>query len=87
MASAHKVAKTTLGKAAGVAIKHAGSGRALAEKIKQAQGGKELSKQAIYHWRTVGVPARYVLTVEQITGLPRSYLRPDLYPPERERAA
>jgi hypothetical protein len=87
MAPVGKAAKTAIGKAADTAIKHAGSGTALAKKIKQVQGGKELTKQAISHWRKIGVPHTYVLTVEQITGLPRSYLRPDLYPPERERAA
>lgn len=82
-----KVSKTELGKAAWAAIKRVGTCSALAHKIQQIQGGKTLSKQAISHWGKIGVPHNYVLTVEQITDLPRSYLRPDLYPPERERAA
>jgi DNA-binding transcriptional regulator YdaS (Cro superfamily) len=41
-----------------------------------------ISPQAIYGWRRV--PGGRVLQVEELTGIPRSELRPDLYPPERE---
>lgn len=39
---------------------------------------------AVSQWAEV--PAERVQVVEQITGIPRSELRPDLYPPEREIA-
>lgn len=29
------------------------------------------------------VPARHVIALEEITGIPREELRPDLYPPRR----
>lgn len=45
----------------------------------------EMSPSAIWQWEKV--PAECVHTVERITGIPRSELRPDLYPPEREAAA
>ena len=41
-----------------------------------------ISPQAIYGWKRV--PVERVLQVEQLTGIPRSELRPDFYPPERE---
>lgn len=45
----------------------------------------DLSPSAVWQWEKV--PAEFVHTVESITGIPRSELRPDLYPPEREAAA
>ena len=45
--------------------------------IARALGG--ITPQAISQWRRV--PAERVLDVERITGIPRSNLRPDLYPP------
>jgi len=39
--------------------------------------------QAISQWRRV--PVSRVLEVERATGVPRSELRPDIYPPELER--
>jgi len=47
--------------------------RGLARKL----GG--ISPQAISQWRRV--PATRVLAVEAATGVPRSELRPDIYPP------
>jgi DNA-binding transcriptional regulator YdaS (Cro superfamily) len=38
-----------------------------------------VSRAAVYHWRRV--PAERVLEVERISGVHRSELRPDLYPP------
>lgn len=38
----------------------------------------QISSQAISQWRRV--PAERVLDVERVTGVPRSQLRPDLYP-------
>ena len=42
-----------------------------------------ISAQAISEWRRV--PAERVLQVQNATGVPRSRLRPDLYPIEDER--
>lgn len=39
-----------------------------------------ISEQAVSQWDEV--PPLRVLAVEQITGVSRSVLRPDLYPPE-----
>lgn len=61
------------------AIKKAGGGAALARALKD-----KITRHAIYQWSRV--PAEHVSAVEQITGIPRHELRPDLYPPERERA-
>lgn len=43
-----------------------------------------ISKQAVSQWDEV--PPLKVLTVEEITGVPRHELRPDLYPPEPAQA-
>jgi len=49
-----------------------------------ALGGKiGISRQAVDNWERV--PAERVHDVEEVTGLARSFLRPDIYPPERER--
>lgn len=41
------------------------------------------SQGAIGYWITAGrVPAERVLEVERVSGVSRSMLRPDLYPPE-----
>lgn len=43
--------------------------------------------QAIQQWLKRGkVPAERVLAIEQVTGISRHALRPDIYPPE-DRAA
>jgi len=46
---------------------------ALAEKL-------EITAQAISQWKRI--PAHRVIQIEAITGISRSRLRPDLYPPE-----
>ncbi len=46
-----------------------------------------VSRQTAWTWFHRQVPAKHVLGVERITGIPRSELRPDLYPPERELLA
>ena len=43
-----------------------------------------ISWQAVSAWREC--PARRVMGLEALSGIPRSELRPDLYPPEREVA-
>jgi Bacterial toxin YdaS len=57
------------------AIKIAGGYRALA----RAAG---VSHQSVMKWKRV--PPRRVLAVEELTGIPRHVLRPDIYPPSRE---
>jgi DNA-binding transcriptional regulator YdaS (Cro superfamily) len=58
------------------ALKIAGGYRALA----RAAG---VSHQAVLKWERV--PPVRVLLVEELTGIPRSTLRPDIYPPAREQ--
>ncbi len=43
-----------------------------------------LHPSAVYQWHRV--PARRVLDVERVTGIPRHELRPDIYPPQDARA-
>jgi DNA-binding transcriptional regulator YdaS (Cro superfamily) len=43
-----------------------------------------ITKQAVAQWDEV--PPLRVLEVERVSGVPRSELRPDLYPLEAERA-
>ncbi len=45
----------------------------------------DLTRQAVAGWKRI--PAERVLEVERATGVPRSQLRPDLYPPEDQAAA
>lgn len=52
-----------------------GSQKALAEKL-------GVSEQAISKMKRTRIAAERVLDFERITGIPRSRLRPDLYPPE-----
>ena len=40
-----------------------------------------ITSQAISQWPHI--PSRHVIKVEEVTGIHRSILRPDLYPPER----
>jgi|GEM_PF-1101713 len=45
-----------------------------------------VSSQAVQHWEKKGrIPAGRVLMVERITGVHRSKLRPDIYPPGLEK--
>lgn len=53
------------------AIKAAGSQAALARSI-------GTYRQVVNNWRSV--PVDWVLKVESVTGVPRSELRPDIYP-------
>lgn len=46
----------------------------------QLAGRLGVTAQAVCQWKKV--PAGRVLTVERVTGVSRSDLRPDLYPPE-----
>jgi DNA-binding transcriptional regulator YdaS (Cro superfamily) len=58
------------------AIKMAGGYRALA----RAAG---VSHQSVMKWKRV--PPGRVLAVEELTGIPRHVLRPDIYPPSKEQ--
>jgi DNA-binding transcriptional regulator YdaS (Cro superfamily) len=44
-----------------------------------------INRQAVSLWGRV--PAERVMAVEALTGIPRSVIRPDIYPPEREPGA
>lgn len=57
------------------AVEAAGGASRLAEKL-------GVTRSAVSQWREI--PAERVHEVESLTGVPRSELRPDLYPPERE---
>ena len=41
-----------------------------------------VNKSTVLRWEEERVPAERVIEVERVTGVPRSELRPDLYPPE-----
>lgn len=41
-----------------------------------------VNKTTVLRWEEGQVPAERVLEVERVTGVPRSDLRPDLYPPD-----
>lgn len=44
--------------------------------------GKKIKQQTISYWFTLGhVPHLWVLPVEEVTGISRYQLRPDIYPP------
>ena len=47
--------------------------------VREVAEGLGYTRQAVYRWEVV--PAELVLQVEQITGIPRATLRPDLYRP------
>lgn len=56
------------------------------ERVRSAELARQLNvtRQAIALWKNRGkIPAERVLAVEAISGVSRSVLRPDLYPPER----
>ncbi len=55
------------------AIESVGGQKTLAEKL-------SIKSQAISQWDRV--PVNRVLTIEEITGVHRSELRPDIYPPD-----
>lgn len=61
-------------------------GEALSEVIKAVGGQKVLAdalgitSQAISQWPRI--PVGRVLVIEELSGIPRSSLRPDVYPPD-----
>lgn len=58
------------------AVANAGGLRALARQL-------HITHIAIMQWRQV--PPLHVMKIEELTGVARSVLRPDIYPPEREK--
>lgn len=58
------------------AIEAAGGFRALADKL-------GITRQAVWQWRQC--PVRWVLDIERLSGVPRTLLRPDIYPPHQRR--
>lgn len=62
--------------------------RAIVDAGGYSKVGRQLgvTKQRIWSWaNTLGrVPAEKVMDLEAAIGVPRSLIRPDLYPPERE---
>jgi DNA-binding transcriptional regulator YdaS (Cro superfamily) len=60
------------------AIQAAGGLAAIAEPL-------GVTPQAVSQWNEV--PSRRVLDVERLSGIPRTELRPDLYPPEPAESA
>lgn len=51
--------------------------------------GLGVNKSTVLRWEEGSIPAERIIQIEQATGIPRSELRPDLYPApsESERAA
>jgi DNA-binding transcriptional regulator YdaS (Cro superfamily) len=48
----------------------------------------KVSRQNVQYWRATGrVPFNWALEIERLTGVSRSALRPDIYPPEENQAA
>jgi len=49
----------------------------------------EVTQGAVWRWLNVNhqLPAEYVLRVEAATGIPKEWLRPDIYPLDLQRAA
>lgn len=41
-----------------------------------------ITHQALINWRNTGVPAKRVVEVEKVTGIPREELRPDIFRPD-----
>jgi DNA-binding transcriptional regulator YdaS (Cro superfamily) len=67
------------------AIDQAGGQTALAAKINQTafakRRGKKLKQQNINKWLLLGhIPYGWVLSVEEVVGISREKLRPDVYP-------
>jgi DNA-binding transcriptional regulator YdaS (Cro superfamily) len=42
-----------------------------------------INREAVWQWTQV--PAQHVLNVEQLLGIPRHLIRPDIYPPPKRR--
>lgn len=64
------------------AIQRAGGAAKLAPQL-IGRDGRVLTRQAVEQWSVV--PPKHVLKVEQITGISKHRLRPDIYGPEPKR--
>ena len=58
------------------ALQKVGGARAMARAL-------GISHQTISQWHRI--PVERTMEIEKLTGIPRSVLRPDIYPPSRER--
>ncbi|KZY43737.1 hypothetical protein A3733_17220 [Pseudoalteromonas shioyasakiensis] len=57
-----------------------GTQKQLAEKL-------GVSEQAVGKWKSKKIPVIRVLEIEEKLGIARSFLRPDIYPPEDTKQA
>lgn len=64
------------------AVALAGGPLRLAPKL-IGRNGKALTRQAVEQWDVV--PPKHVLKLEELTGISRHQLRPDIYGPEPKR--
>jgi len=55
-----------------------------ANQVSEVARACRITTQAIAQWRKV--PYARVLIVERVTGIPRHQIRPDIYPPPKQRA-
>jgi DNA-binding transcriptional regulator YdaS (Cro superfamily) len=74
------MSKSTWRKAVDEAVKALGSLKRVAERL-------GITPQAIHQWPEAGPPAKHVLALEEMSGVPRYEIRPDIYgpPPKRVR--
>ena len=56
-----------------------GTQKLLAEKL-------NITEQAVGKWKEKRIPVIRVLQIEAELGIERSFLRPDIYPPEKQAA-
>lgn len=61
-----------------IAIDIAGNQARLATLLQPAF--PQVRQQHVSYWLRTRVPAEYVAAIEEATGVPRSSLRPDIYP-------
>jgi len=61
--------------------------KVVAEKVSEYEAergsGRSVTYQSVQDWLKKGVPPVRVLCVETLSGIPRSQLRPDIYPAEK----
>ena len=73
------MSKRATRKAVDEAVRRYGSLKAVAKRLK-------ITPQAIVQWPSIGPPAKHVLALEQMSGVLRYDLRPDIYGPDPERS-
>lgn len=57
-----------------------GTWAALAAAVSRVPGAAPVTRQGAWWWSRAGVPADRAVQIEEATGIPRSVLRPDLFP-------